>query len=263
MSQPRWFDSHCHLDLQEFDAQRVAVWARARAAGVMGLLVPGLEPDQWARACALVQTLGAPSCWSAGLHPWWLERVQRNTTLDNFLNQLRAAAQQNDCSAIGECGVDGAIDVPMAVQIPWLEAQLALACELDKPVILHQVKAHNALVQLLKRYRNLRGVVHGFSGSMAMAKEYLQCGMVLGIGGVVSYPRAAKTRAVVAALPQDGFVLETDAPSMPIAGWQGRANEPANLLRIAEVVAQLRGQSLEQLATAMAANTQRLWGITF
>ncbi|MDN3638331.1 TatD family hydrolase [Simiduia curdlanivorans] len=255
----RWFDSHCHFDLPAFDGVRAERWLTAQAHGVAGALIPGLEPGQWLRAQACAAGLGEGSFWSVGLHPWWIEKQPAMFTPSMLIDALAAHYANAGCVAIGECGLDGAIALPLAKQVPWLESQLAFAREKSLPVILHQYKAHNELVAVLNRHRGIVGVVHGFNGSLAMAEEYIRRGLLLGVGGVVTYLRANKTRATVQALPSDSFLLETDAPSMPVHGRQGADNRPEYLLEIAQVVAQLRAETLAQLAAKVRANGQRLF----
>ena len=261
MFKQSWFDSHCHLDMPAFDAVRSARWSAAQARGVAGALIPGLEPAQWLRAQGCAASLGAGSYWSIGLHPWWIEKQPTTLTPQLLAEALSSHYSSAGCVAVGECGLDGAIELPVAQQVPWLESQLAFARDKALPVILHQHRAHNQLLEVLNRYPGVAGVVHGFSGSLAMAEEYIRRGLLLGIGGVVTYPRASKTRATVKALPAESFLLETDAPSMPVYGRQGADNRPQYLFEIAQAVAQLRGESLAQLATSMRANGQRLFGI--
>ena len=254
-----WFDSHCHLDMAEFDPDRADRWRAAQESGVMAALIPGLEPSQWQRARLCAAGLGTLSFSAIGLHPWWIAQQPADFTPQALTDALALNYSSVGCLAIGECGLDGAIELPLEDQLPWLDCQLAFAREKSLPVILHQHKAHNPLLQALNRHPGLVGVVHGFSGSLAMAEDYIKRGLLLGIGGVVTYPRAKKTRAALAALPADSFLLETDAPSMPICGQQGQINGPERLVDIARVVAELRGQTLTQVAAQMSANGQRLF----
>ncbi|MBB3169548.1 TatD family hydrolase [Simiduia aestuariiviva] len=251
-----WFDSHCHLDLPELHAQAHNHWAAAREAGVQRVLIPGVDPAQWASAEQLaVQLPGA--YWAAGVHPWWVGAQTQAPEM--IMHRLREALTRG-AIAVGECGLDGAIDVPMGAQQSWLRPQLEVAADLTLPVILHVHRAHNPILAMLKPFPHLRGVVHGFSGSIELALQYIKRGFLLGIGGVVSYPRASKTRAAVAALPQGSFLLETDAPSMPVFGSQGEINTPSQLLKIANSVAELRGESLAQLHAHTERAAQELFG---
>lgn len=245
-----WFDSHCHFDFPELADQWSVHWAEARAAGLWGLLIPGVEPAQWPRARATAAQLAGGGYWAAGLHPLWIE--QQAGLSPDALGQL--LSEQAGLLAIGECGLDGGIELPLETQLPWLRVQLALARERDLPVILHQRAAHNQLIRELKNFPGLRGILHGFSGSFEMAREYRRAGLLLGIGGVISYPRANKTRNTVAALAATDFLLETDAPCMPLMGHQGQANRPALLAEVAAALAALRGESIALLAAQLQRN---------
>lgn len=251
-----WFDSHCHLDLPELHAQAHSHWASARAAGVARVLIPGVAPSQWATAEQLASQLPG-ACWAAGVHPWWISA--QTQSLEDSVAQLRVTLQRG-AVAVGECGLDGSLALSLDEQTRWLVPQLQLAEALSLPVILHAHRAHNALLVQLKAFPSVRGVVHGFAGSLELARQYLKRGFVLGIGGVVTYARAAKTRATVAALPQGSFLLETDAPSMPLAGAQGKVNTPSQLIAVAQCVAQLRGESLAQLQAHTQAAADQVFG---
>lgn len=248
-----WFDSHCHLDLSPLAARAEATWKEANACGVTRVLIPSVAPEAWAGTRALARRL-AGARFALGVHPWWLEHISQAPA--QVEPQLRAALSQG-AVALGECGLDGARTPALAAQIPWLEMQLQVAEGLQLPVILHAHKAHNELLRVLNKFPRVRGVVHGFSGSLQQAEDFLARGWLLGIGGVVTYARAKKTRATVKALPAGSFLLETDAPSMPLAGIQGQANVPARLLDVARCVAELRHESLAALHAAVtAAETQ-------
>lgn len=250
-----WFDSHCHFDFPELADRWSEHWAEARAAGVSGLLIPGVEPAQWPRARLMAAQLEVGGYWAAGLHPLWIERQQGLGP--DALGQL--LADQLGLLAIGECGLDGSIELPLEQQLPWLRVQLAIAVERDLPVILHQRAAHNELIRELKRFPRLRGILHGFSGSIDMAREYRRAGLLLGIGGVITYPRANKTRNAVAALAAADFLLETDAPCMPLMGHQGEPNRPALLAQVASAVAGLRGETVAVLAAQLQRNLVQLF----
>ncbi|UTA47623.1 TatD family hydrolase [Simiduia sp. 21SJ11W-1] len=257
----QWFDTHAHLDLQPLASDAKSVWQQARAAGVCHVLIPGVSPDAWAQTCAQAARLTG-AYWAAGLHPWWLEKCP-GLSPEHLQRQLHETFENNpQCPpiAVGECGLDGTLATPVALQIPWLEAQLEVAQALGKPAILHAHKAHNEVLQTLKKFPAVRGVIHGFAGSVSLAEQYLSKGWLLGIGGVVTYERAQKTRTTLAALPAGSFVLETDAPAMPIAGRQGLANTPSQLIEIASCVAGLRNESMAELNAHTGRAAKTLWG---
>ncbi len=237
-------DTHCHLDFAAFDPDRDAVLAAAADRGVHRLVIPGVDANQW----PVLPGFHHPRVqlrWAAGLHPWFLE-CHRN----DHLSQLEDVMRTGEPCAVGEIGLHEPSG-NMGRQVALLEDQLALAQEFESPVILHQHGAHNAMVRALKRVPPVAGgVVHAFSGSESMGREYMKAGLHLGIGGVITYPRAAKTRRAVAALPLSSMLLETDGPDMPLCGFQGVRNTPA---QIPAVFRSLCG--LQQAEPAQAALT--------
>jgi len=265
------FDTHCHFDF--LSPPLPALWQQCRDAGLVGLLVPGVSPSQWPLVTAAVNSAEDQLIFAAlGLHPCYLgkESLQPADTpaspqeliaaLRDAIDQLRATSAA--LVAIGECGLDGMIDTPMTQQIDFFEAQLMLAQQLDLPVVIHARRCHNEMLRCLKRVPVTRcGIIHAFSGSVEIAREYMRLGYLLGVGGTITYERANKTRNAIAQLPLSSLVLETDAPDMPIAGRQGEPNSPLYLAEIAQVLAQLQGVSIEQVAQQTTLNAQRLFAI--
>lgn len=252
-------DSHCHLDFENFPDPR-ALWQRCRQQGIKKILVPATEPQYWPRIQALCEAL--EGCyWAAGVHPWWAQNetiVQSPAAQLSLKAQIETALEDPHCLAIGECGLDGSR--PQSEQhLAVLKLQLELACELKLPLIIHAHKAHNAILELLKHHRPPGGVIHAFSGSIELAQQYIRLGFSLGIGGSITYPRAKKTRLMASQIPLQHLVLETDAPSMPLHGQQGKDNNPLALLDIAQTLAQLRQCSLEELAKHSSSNCQRIF----
>lgn len=261
-----WVDSHCHLDFAAFDCDRNQLWEECRAQGIERLVIPGTEPAQWCRAQALASGLPGVS-FAAGLHPWWIKSwlagatALSQTLADKLVRQLQPVLREPQCVALGETGLDLLLDLPLELQLRVLEVQLSLAQTLAKPVIFHCVRAHGQLQALLKHIELPAGaVVHGFNGSYELARNYWRRGIYLGIGGSISYARAAKTRDAVKRLPLEAILLETDAPDMPLHGCQGQRNSPLQLLAVARQLAELRGDKLEQIARQTSANARQLFG---
>lgn len=258
-----FFDTHCHFDFEDFDADREELWRNCRAQGVRHMLIPGVAPDQWPRVQALCQA-NSGIYFATGLHPCWL---QGNITLDAkqldaLKNALRQQAQSAQCIAIGECGLDQYIDGDAALQEAVLASHLEIAQECGKPVILHCRRAHNALLRWLKKNPLKQGgILHAYSGSREQAEQYWQMGFYLGIGGTISYERANKTRTAVKELPLEALVLETDAPDMPLYGHQGKRNTPLHILDVARILADLRNQPFEQIARQTTFNAKKLFHI--
>lgn len=274
-SDPHFFDSHCHFDFVEFNADRAALWQACQAQGITHLLMPGVTPDQWqtaAQLCANHHGL----FYAAGIHPYWIEQQPwfqsgNGNMLDSAIREKITALihreflhsrNLNDarCVAVGECGLDKMISIPLALQQQLLVVHIEVANQLQKPLIVHCVKAHNELITLLKKHKpHYGGVIHAFSGSYEIAREYVDLGFYLGVGGTITYERAQKTRAAVAKIPLDWLVLETDAPDMPLQGKQGQHNSPEYIPQIAQVLADLRSVTTQEIASATSRNAMRLF----
>ncbi len=252
------FDSHCHFDFEVFDHSRGSLWRECQSQGVEGLMIPGVEPKQWGRANQYADSY--PNIvTSAGIHPWWVDTLSYFPEKNEWLEALNHPA----CVAIGECGLDGAIDTPLDQQTLIFEKQLELAVEMDKPLIIHVRQTHNETLRLIKRYLpNRGGVIHGFSGSKELALSYWKMGFYLGIGGTITYPRANKTRQMVKAMPLESLVLETDAPDMPLYGYQGQTNSPLSVIQVAQALADLRQEPLDTIAQITTTNSARLFGLS-
>jgi TatD DNase family protein len=266
---PTWVDTHCHFDFEDFDPDRGELWQSCRDLGVKAMVIPGVAPDQWPRMAHLCPPL--PGIYfGVGLHPCWLhtyldgeiwrDPLSRQNRLQQLQDSIVAAAAAPACVAIGECGLDQFIDGDPEQQEAVLRCHLLTAAELDMPVVLHCRRAHNDLMRLLKQHPVPRGgVLHAFSGSSELARQYWAMGFFLGVGGTITYERANKTRNAIKELPLEALVLETDAPDMPLYGRQGRRNSPDQIPVIAAALAQLRGESVEVIARQTTLNAQRLF----
>lgn len=243
------FDSHCHLDDPRFADDLPAVAARAAAAGVTSALVPGVDPRSLTEP---LPTLPGMTLYRAGgLHPAFSHPPEA-------LSLLEAALARNELVAIGECGLDKRFRKPDDLAI--FRAQLDLAAAYDLPVVLHVVHAHEEVLAALKA-RPVRGIAHAFAGPWPLAKRYLDLGIVLGIGGIGTWPTAKRLHETIRECPADGFVLETDAPDLSPSWLRGERNEPAQLVGIADAVAALRGASADAVLAASNATGARVFGI--
>lgn len=250
-------DTHCHLDAREFDADRNDVIARAGSAGVAAIVVPAVEADGF----DAVRTLAATHArigYALGIHPLYVDRAG-----EGDLARLRAALEQamDDPAllAIGEIGLD--FFEPggqRARQERFFAGQLALAREFDLPVLLHVRRAQDTVLAHLRRARPPAGIAHAFNGSVQQATQFLELGIALGFGGAMTYGRALRIRSLARELAPHAHVLETDAPDIPPEWIAHGRNEPAQLARIARVLAELRGESLDVLAARTAANACRV-----
>ncbi|QRG78544.1 metal-dependent hydrolase [Citrobacter sp. R56] len=254
-----FIDTHCHFDFPPFCGDEVASIQRAADAGVGKIIVPATESANFSRVLALAEQF-PPLFAALGLHPIVIEH-HAHGCLDQLQQILDNRPQK--VVAVGEIGLDLYRDDPQfAKQEFLLEAQLKLAKRYDLPVILHSRRTHDTLAMHLKRQNLPRtGVVHGFSGSLQQAERFVQLGYKIGVGGTITYPRASKTRDVMARLPLDALLLETDAPDMPLNGFQGQPNRPEQAVRVFEVLCELRPEPEEVIADALYRNTTTLFDL--
>ncbi len=250
----KMIDTHCHLDDAAFDSDREVVIHRAQALGVTRMIIPGVTANRWHRIKALCQNY--PSLDAAyGLHPLFMDRHQ-----EGDIERLSQWVEQESPVAIGEIGLDlYHKQASLAQQQPLFERQLEIAKYYDLPVLLHVRKAHDQVIALLKKHRIEQGIAHAFSGSEQQARHYLDLGLKLGIGGMVTYERSTRVREMVRQLPIEGLVLETDAPDMVVASHQGERNSPEYLPQVAEALAQIKGVPPEVVAEVTTHNAQQLF----
>lgn len=253
-------DTHCHFDFPPFTGDEEQSIARAAEAGVQAIIVPAIEAANFERVLNLAQHHCAIYA-ALGLHPIVIERH-----LDEHIEKLDVVLQTagNKLVAIGEIGLDLWRDDPQFErQQALLDAQLRLAKRHDLPVILHSRRTHDKLAMHLKRIDLPRtGVVHGFSGSLQQAQRFIELGYKIGVGGTITYPRASKTREVMAQLPLSALLLETDAPDMPLNGFQGQPNRPEQAARVFTTLCELREEPEALIAGALLENTRSLFGVT-
>jgi len=257
VDEPILIDTHCHLDLEAFDADRQAVIARARSAGVGAFLVIGFAPERWRTATALAES--TPGVFATvGLHPTEAARYD-----DELGRALLQAAGNPRVRAIGEIGLDYYWDTaPREVQREVFLRQVLLAKRLGLPFVVHQRDAAGDVIAVLREAGPPhRGVMHCFTGDLAYARACLELGMHLGVGGVVTYKRADDVREALRWAPLDRLVLETDSPYLAPVPYRGQRNEPAYLPIVAEKLAVLRGVSREEVARVTTENAVRLFGL--
>jgi len=260
------FDSHAHLDFPQFDADREAVIERARAAGVVGVLNVGTDLVSSRRAVALAAQRHMVYA-AVGVHPHDAKKLDGAT-----LAELRNLAQEPKVVAVGEIGLDFYRDLsPRDQQRRAFQAQLAWAARLSKPVIIHDREAHEEVLGILTDWgQDLKrsplggrlGVLHTFSGDLAMAERVVDLGFYIGISGPATYQNARHLPEVVRALPLDRLLVETDCPYLAPHPHRGRRNEPAYVGLVAERIAACKGLPVGEVAEATTANAQRLFGLT-
>jgi TatD DNase family protein len=266
-----WIDTHCHLDAAEFDADRAAVRQAARDAGVSRCVIPAVHAGHWPQVVQLAEQHG--DAYALGIHPLYVSEAQEKDllALDLALNQRRDDPR---LVAVGEIGLD--FFVPELCtqgmrERQWFfyAAQLKLAQKHGLPVILHVRRSADLLLKGLRQCPIPSGIAHAFNGSVQQAQAFVDMGFALGFGGTLTYERSLQLRRLATDLPLSALVLETDAPDIPpqwlyqtaeqraLGAAQGR-NSPAELPRIAKVLASLRGWPLTDLAAASSANACRV-----
>ena len=265
-----FFDSHCHLTSEQLAPQLSGVLQRARDANVTQILNIG-DTIESSRAALtqipLAQEFGIEMKTSAGVHP----QNALDFNFDSTPRVLCEIAENKNVVAIGEIGLDFVYDdshgkFPGAsrdLQARVLRAQLELAIELDLPVVIHNREADDALLEIIAEYSrpegNLHGVFHCFGSSLDVARRVLDFGFHLGFTGIVSFKNAPNIREIAAFCPLEKLLIETDAPYLAPAPHRGKTNEPSFLPKIAEVIAQTRNVSVEEIAAQTTRNARRLF----
>ena len=246
-------DSHCHIDVADFDDDREAVLQRARELGVTGLVVPGICAADWGTLLALCSS-HAGLFPALGLHPVFM---QQHAAGD--VDTLQGLLEEHAVVAIGEIGLDYFVSgLDRASQQSLFEAQLAVARDANLPVILHVRKSHDAVLETLRRIPVRGGICHAFNGSLQQAARYIEMGFRLGFGGMLTFERSVKLRALARELPVEALVLETDAPDMTVAQHRGERNSPEYLPYCLSALASVRGADTEELARITTANTREV-----
>lgn len=250
-----WIDTHCHLNLAHFDADVREVIARALEAGVTHMIVPGTDLLTSRRAVDLAEEY--PAVWAAvGVHP------NEAAGFDaEVLAEVRRLAAHPRVVAIGEIGLDLYWKrVPLEQQQAAFSAQVQLAAEVGKPVIVHDREAHAEVLEILRAYRPpAGGVLHAFSGDGAMAEAAVAEGWYLGVDGPLTYKNSRALQAIFAAAPLERILLETDAPYLTPHPHRGQRNEPAYVRYVGEKLAEIRQVRAEAAARATTANAAHLF----
>lgn len=263
----KFTDSHCHLDFPELNTDLTKLIADCINADIHRIIIPSISPDNWQRVLTFVEQNGTRELNlhpALGIHPWFLKELTNKhlEALNTLIEKTNTSTPELIC-AIGETGIDGKIAEEqnnLEQQLSFFEYQLELAKLYQLPVIVHHRKSHQHIVPLLKQAKVDRGgIIHAFSGSYQQAKQYLDLGFKLGIGGTITYPRAEKTIKAIKKLPIDSMVLETDAPAMPLNGRQGQPNSPKYLVEVFEQLARVRTENKEQLAEQLENNINNVF----
>jgi TatD DNase family protein len=259
------YDSHSHLDYEPLARQLEAVIGRAGSAGITHVLVPGVDPRQWARAEALrlaAASLPTKLRFGAGLHPQVLHELDAGA-LTRALDAMPEWIERLDAVAIGELGWDAGFarrsgpSLDEQSRVADLQIEIAKASKL--PIILHVIDAHGLALERLARHAPLRGVIHSYSGSAELVREYVALGLSISMGPSVTWSRAKKPREAAAAIPNERLLVETDSPDQYPEGKASREGEIADLTSVIDAVARARDQSAEAIGRITFENAARLF----
>jgi len=256
MSGFRFIDAHCHLDFETFDDDRAQVLQRAADKHIDGIVIPGTQKIFWNRIrklCSDHKQLHA--CY--GLHPYWVTSHNKED-----LQQLESYIHQHRPVAIGECGLDfRPHQADKNLQLDFFKCQLQIAEEYQLPVVIHSVKATETVIETIKNFKNLTGMVHSYSGSAEQARQLIELNFFISAGGNVTYDRAKKIRHAIKEIPLTSLLIETDAPDQPDQQNHDKRNEPAFLINTAQAIAELREVSLDEIARQTTENAKKLFSI--
>lgn len=252
------FDSHCHVNEDRFDEDREEVLQRMAEAGVTRYAVIG--SDRASSEACVAYAKAHEGAWAvAGCHPHEAKDFR-----DEDLAQYGEWFKKGECVAIGEIGLDYYYDLsPRDVQMEVCRKQMELAFEIGAPVAFHIRDAHQDMLDLMKSMKKqlTPGIVHCFSGSAEIAKEYLKLGYHISFAGPVTFKKAPKLQEAALIVPADRLLIETDSPYLAPEPVRGRRNEPTNVQYVAKKLAELRGVSFEELAAQTTENARKLYRV--
>ncbi|WP_018607673.1 TatD family hydrolase [Uliginosibacterium gangwonense] len=249
-------DTHLHLDAPEFAADCEAVVQAAHAAGVGRFVLPAIHLPSCTAVAELVQALPGSAC-AFGIHPLYVKEAH-----EDDIARLRDLLAGGRACALGEIGLDGFVaDADPELQEWFFIEQLKLAKAFDLPVLLHVRRAQDRVLKYLRRHPVRGGIAHAFNGSVQQARIFIEMGFKLGFGGAMSYSGSSRIRQLAASMPLESIVLESDAPDIPPAWAPAQRNEPANVARFAQILADLRGLPLDAVAEATTRNACEVLGL--
>ena len=249
-----FFDTHTHLDDNRFDADREEVITACRESGVSLAVNVGADMPSSQNSVALAQSHDFIYA-AVGVHPHEVEPLN-----DADMDTLKRLAKESKVVAIGEIGLDYYYDnSPRELQKKWFARQLELAKELGLPYIVHDRDAHGDTMDIIRESGYYNGVLHCFSGSAEMAKKLVKWGMMISFAGPVTFKNATKVKEAAMAVPMERLLIETDSPYLAPEPMRGRRNEPTNVRYVAEKIAALRGESVEEVAAYTYANACQVY----
>ncbi len=249
------FDTHAHLDDEAFASDREQLIEMLPRQGLQFVLNPGCSLESSRNAAALAQKYSYIYA-AVGSHPDAAQEVN-----DAVLEEYRRLCRENPkVKAIGEIGLDYHYeDNPRSVQQKAFRAQMALAQELDMPVIIHEREAHEDGMAIIREFPKVKGVFHCYSGSAEMARQLVDMGWYIGFTGVLTFKNARRAVETAESIPLDRIVLETDCPYMSPEPFRGKRNDPSRLYRMAEKLAEIRGLPVEEIHRITVENGRRLY----
>lgn len=256
----KFIDTHCHLDWKSFDLDRAEAIERAVAAGVTRMITIGVDVPSSRRAIEIAEQHGAVYA-AVGVHPNDCAYFDAA-----MLQEIRSLAQHPKVVAIGEIGLDDYWQkVDRNTQARAFRAQLELAAEINKPVIIHSRDAAPDVVALLEGFTqhasHITGTLHSYFDDLSIAQRVFAIGFSIGVTGPITFKKSNREREIIRQVPLERLLLETDAPFMTPVPQRGRRNEPANVRYVAEIVAQARGQAVEDVARQSTINAEQLFGL--
>ncbi len=252
------FDSHCHVNEERFDGDREEVLARMAEYGITRYAVIGSDMAS-SRACVAYRAEHENAACAVGIHPHEAKGFR-----EEDLTELREWIVTGQANAIGEIGLDYYYDLsPRDVQAEVCRKQMELAWELGTAVAFHIRDAHQDMLDMMKSMKKhlTPGIIHCFSGSAEIAKEYLKLGYHISFAGPVTFKKAPKLREAALLVPKDRLLIETDSPYLAPEPVRGHRNEPSNVRFVAEKLAEIRGEALEELAAQTYRNAMMIYGL--
>ena len=262
----KYFDSHAHyyderFKGDEYDGSVDDLIGALLSSEIDGIVNVGTSPDTCRQA--IEQAKRFSNMYTAlGIHPSDAQAL--DIPVDHALADIEALIKnpESKCVALGEIGLDYHWQpVNRELQMRYFEAQMQLAAELDLPVVIHDRESHEDVLDMIKRHKNVRGVLHSFSGSAEMAKEVIKCGYMISFSGTLTFTNARKPREVAAILPHDSVLIETDCPYLAPHPKRGTLNHSGNLIYTNAALAEVFGMSAEECASLTRDNARRFFGL--
>ncbi|MFA7074218.1 MAG: TatD family hydrolase [Endomicrobiaceae bacterium] len=249
-------DSHAHTCDEKFDNDREETLARAFSGGVKYIIEVGCEPENWDKVFELSKKENIFSMF--GIHPQDASKFN-----DKVFNEMKKLLEDKKCVAVGEIGLDYHYEYsPKNIQKQVFIKQMELAVEINKPVSIHCRSAYDDMLKILRNLNEMpKGVIHCFSGTLSEAKEVLDMGFLIGIDGPCTYPKSDKLKDVIANVPIEKLLVETDCPYLAPQLYRGQRNEPYYVTEIAKKIAEIKGMLFEDVCNATTSNAVNLFNL--